>query len=327
MLDSADELLVAIVKKKQTQRLTSSEKFILDNRLRQKDDFSPTLIKELLKIDRHIFMENKPIINPFVFRLGSIIVHSYLDEEGTLDIKKELMKTMMYIKNSLLPGFHKVLTGNLFVGNKELANDMKGFLGRGNSFERLRNKSHAFYNNATNAVYLLVDFDNRKPKDRENDLIHEYAHKFHFNFMRMGYDNIDIIKLYEEMIRGEEHKKIPLPKIGDPLSNIINYTYDTENNINYEWEVKKASGNSFYLADIIYKRGGIKEFVYENEDQELRFTLEQLYSIIRQPSELGATNNEEFFAEMCTLITLNKVKDSQLYIANKFINIVKKNLK
>jgi len=321
MLDSADERLVAIVKKKQTQRLTKDEKTFLKHRLINREDFSPTLIKELLNIDRYIFRKNKPVRNPFVFSLGSVIVYSYLDEEGTLDIKKELMKTMMYIKNSLVTGFDKALTGNLYVGNKELANDMKGFLGQGSSFERQRKNNNAWYIPRSMSVFLVVDED-RSPKDRESDLIHEYAHKFHWEYL--GKNNTDIINLYNEFIDGKEHKKIPLPKIGDPLSNIVNYTSSPES-VEYEWTVKKAS-EEYYLTDIIYESGVIKEFVYESEDAILSFTPEEIYSMIRRPSQYGTTNPQEFFAEMCTMITLNKVKDSQLYIANKFINIVKKNL-
>ncbi len=81
------------------------------------------------------------------------------------------------------------------------------------------------------------------------------------------------------------------------------------------------ASQEFYLNKIDQE----KNYIYKNDDGDKKvFSYKKMIELLNCPSQYGATNLSEWFAEMCTLITLNKVKPSQQHIANMFIEILKK---
>jgi hypothetical protein len=141
-------------------------------------------------------------------------------------------------------------------------------------------------------------------------IVHELGHRLH-NFMRDNYNNQSILQLYKKAIRATDLCfKQQLPKIGDPFSNLRE-----------DWRtVRKNPADDYFLTDI---QG--TTYVYTNsKGKKLLVDKKVILMRITCPSEYGASNQYEFFAEMFTLIVLEMVKPSQQVVVNKFLDIVAK---
>ena len=140
-------------------------------------------------------------------------------------------------------------------------------------------------------------------------IIHELGHKFHHKFMRDSYDNQSIIQLYDQAMEPTNQCFLDnLPNIGDPFSNLRK-----------NWYLVRGNPASDYFLTNIQKN----TYIYTNSNgKKIIIDKSVLLQLITCPSEYGAKNEKEFFAEMCVLITLDEVKPSQQMIANSFLDIV-----
>jgi hypothetical protein len=177
----------------------------------------------------------------------------------------------------------------------------------------------AFFDPTIDMVFYNLDNTSTNTHTVYETLIHELAHRLHDVFIKNGLENEDITKLYAKATNSVEECRLgKFPKIGDPLSNL---NVDKENN----WSkfVYKKANTEFYLEEI---RGN--DFVYRNNiGQEKTLSKNLIMQMIKCPSIYGSKNRQEFFAEMCTMITLGVVKPNQEMMANVFMSLVKKNLK
>jgi hypothetical protein len=136
-----------------------------------------------------------------------------------------------------------------------------------------------------------------------SDTLHELGHKYHNSIVKKGFYNENIIQFYLQTISTCE-----LPKIGDPLSDLREDW----------WNVKMSSENDYYLTKIERDT-----YIYMNDMGNTKtFPKSKILDLIGCPSEYGKTTVLEWFAELCNLINLNKVKPSQKLIAEKFIQIL-----
>jgi hypothetical protein len=141
-------------------------------------------------------------------------------------------------------------------------------------------------------------------------IVHEFGHRLH-NFMRDNYDNQSIIQLYKKATRATDLCfKQHLPKVGDPFSNLRE-----------DWRtVRKNPADDYFLTAI---QG--TTYVYTNsKGKKLLVDKKVILMRITCPSEYGASNQYEFFAEMFTLIVLEVVKLNQQVVVNEFLDIVAK---
>ena len=205
------------------------------------------------------------------------------------------------IKASKVPNFNKALVGEIIIGDKD-------FLKRNYSFSASE-KALGAYNAQEKRIYYYKDRSDPSEK-LTLILIHELGHKFHNIVIKKGMDNQKIFDLYKS-----KETTCELPQIGDSLSDLREDW----------WSVKMSSENEFFLSEIVAGQGfGAQDtYIYVNDiGEEKKFNKKQILKLINCPSEYGSESLEEWFAEMCVLITLNKVKPSQKLIADRFIQIL-----
>lgn len=224
-----------------------------------------------------------------------ISFYGLLKEKEILDFKKQISLALSHIKKSPVPFFSKVL-------------ELGGLICVGEGVELPRQsqseKSIAFYSHFDDTIYYRKEKAVLKPA--YITIIHEHGHKFHYNLIKNGNRNEKIINLYKQAIQPKECQLSKMPKIGDPLSDLRE-----------DWWTVKMASKDFILNkidgdDYIYTQGKLKKIIKKQE----------ILKLIHCPSQYGAKNVEEFFAEMCTLITLGLVKPSQKLITDKFMEIV-----
>ncbi len=271
---------------------------------------NPNFINRALKIDKDILGTPSA-----VYKLGGLVIHtlSRMSKGDTLHLKYFLMKATMAINNSLVPGFSKVLQEVVIRAGWKQDFVKSGLLLEDNSIK-------AYYRYKEDDIIFFFDEIGGVVNDFV-DLIHELAHKFHYQYIKDGYDNKDIQNLYDVAAFSEaECKRASFPKIGDSLSNILN------NNPQYDvpYLVRTATPEVYFVG-----MNENNELVYEDKEGTSRIEIrkEDILQMIRCPSRYSVETPNEFFAEMCVAITINKVKPAQRQWANHFIHIVKKNLK
>ncbi len=230
-----------------------------------------------------------------------IKIISPVSMEDLLDFKKNILRSIGAIKASPIPNFDKALKGNLILGTEA---DIKEQTGVTTPY-----KVSALYDEKTNDIIYFIDIAPFQPeRDIYTTFIHEFAHRFHYNHIKGGFKNPKIRTLYVQAFRSEEQCYLDqLPKIGDPLSNLRENWY-TVRRSSEEWILSKIKDNSY---------------AYKNSKGELKYLdKKDILRRITCPSQYGAKNEGEFFAEMVTLITLGLVKPSQKLIADKFMEII-----
>jgi hypothetical protein len=221
--------------------------------------------------------------------------------EEILKFKTIFKNTVKLIKTSKVPNFRKALIGEIIIGDVD-------FLKRNYDFSSSE-KALGAYSTIEKRIYYYKDRSDPSEK-LTLILIHELGHKLHNIAIKKGMDNQKIIDLWQT-----KETTCELPKIGDPLSNLREDW----------WSVKMSSENEFFLSEIVAGQGfGSQDtYIYVNDiGEEKKFNKKQILKLLNCPSEYGATDLSEWFAEMCVLITLNKVKPSQKLIANEFIKIL-----
>ena len=214
-----------------------------------------------------------------------------------LEFKENLKQVTSLIKKSKIPKFSKVLKDNIYIANKE--NLKKYFL-----LEGLDDTSALYSKNLDDIFYVMPS-----KSSSIYDLVHEFGHKFQNTMIKDGMENEAISSFFMKL----QNDTCSMPKLGDPLSDLREDW----------WNVKMSSSNEFYLNEIDRN----KNYIYKN-DQGVEKTIssDKMKELMVCPSKYGASNVQEFFAEMVALITLGKVKPNQQWIADKLIKIIKDNL-
>jgi hypothetical protein len=274
---------------------------------------NPNFINRALKIDKDILGTPSA-----VYKLGGLVIHtlSRMNKADAFYLKNSLMKTTMAIKNSLVPGFSKVLQEVVIRAGWKQDFESK-LVPEDDSIK-------AYYRIKQSDIIFFFDETGMGENDFV-DMIHELSHKFHHLYIKDGFNNQDIKNLYDVATNSEaECKRVSFPKIGDPLSNLLNYDSQYE----MPYLVKTATPEVYFVG--VFEEEGEDYFVYEakeNVGNQIFIPKEKILKMIRCPSRYSAEDAKEFFAEMCVAITINKVRPEQRQWANHFINIVKKNLK
>jgi hypothetical protein len=252
--------------------------------------------------------------NNFSVKIGdkTIFFVDIPTKKEILFFKTVLFKAIMKINNSKVPSFSKALK-NLDIVFGESGEADKLF--SENSKKTTPNVQAQYFSTRDEIIYYTNTIGSGR--DVYMTIIHEIAHRLHYLHIKNGFENKELKDLYNKTTSQVMCRLSQFPKIGDPLS-------DLNVNEKNEWELvtRKASAE-FYLKEIT--DDGI--FIYKDSlGKEIKFPRNKIMKMIRCPSEYGAENVMEFFAEMCTMITLGIVKPNQEMIAKIFINIVEKNL-
>jgi hypothetical protein len=227
-----------------------------------------------------------------------ISIQSLITEKDIEFFKAQLSLAGKYISQSPIHSFKKVLS-SVFI-------DLGSHADLYQKYNQSKN-TVAVYKGKTKSIGFF--FDSIKSHPAYITLIHELAHQFHHTLIKNSFGNKVILALFKRATNSKRQCELfTLPKIGDPLSNLRESW----------WAVKKGSRDEYLLTKII--RG---VYYYENgKGDDTIFTKEEIIEMLACPSEYGASNAEEFFAEMVTLITLGLVKPSQQLIADKFMKII-----
>lgn len=230
---------------------------------------------------------------------------SPLTKEQKHDISHEFKRSLRSIDNSPISNFSEVLYGNIYIGTPD---DVEKY-----GLSKIESYAGAYYSPSRDHVVVKL-LDVKKMGD---NLVHELSHRLHYRFMEDGYRNNDIQELFERATMSKtECVYSKMPSLGSPLTNILKGD---------RWwvTVKRSSNSEYYLKSI--KDGN---YIYQDQyGRFLTFSKQEIIKMIECPSSYGATDAVEFFAEMCTLITLRLVKPSQKRVAYEFMEVVKNNLK
>ncbi len=274
-------------------------------------DYVPLEIQEkFLPLLKGMSISSKNLISVIKYKSMNVIVDTDTLLYKQVNVfKKALDFAYDHISKSKVPSFHKVLYGTeiiLTTKNRFLEKyDVGG--------PTIPGETVAFYWGYK--IYFFTDsiFTVEMPGVT---LIHELSHMFQLLYMTpKGNEEID--DLYEQAISQEPCKLTLLPKIGDPLSNIME-------DGKWAWDVKYASDSEEYYLTRIEN----KMYFYTNKKGDQKFFPESfILRMVRCPSKYGATGYPDFFAEMCTAITINRMKPHLRLMVGAFLNIVKKNLK
>jgi hypothetical protein len=230
--------------------------------------------------------------------------------------KKTYFLRHAYIAVKLIEKAHPILANAItsmyemtfFVGPRNVLDKFAG--------EDINSDYGAFYDLQKDAICIPTtlkgDYITRNPNEQLfASIVHEFGHRLHFIFMKDRYRNRSIIQLYNQAMQATDRCFLEhLPKIGDPFSNLRE-----------EWHtVRKNPTDDYFLTDI---QGTV--YVYTNsKDEKMLVDKKVILMRITCPSEYGAKNEREFFAEMFSLIVLEMVKPSQQVVVNKFLDIVAK---
>lgn len=231
--------------------------------------------------------------------------------ENVLFYKKCLNEAKNIVENSRVPGFKKVLSKARFIiGNKKDIEEKTHTLITGEN-------AIGLYVPLFDMIYFFID-NNEDSSDTVSTLIHELAHRFHRRFIKNGFENEDFIRLWKKAysVSNECYRK-NLPEIGDPLSNY------REN----WWSVSQIYPKQNIEDYVLTENSGDYHYTFTNShNRKITFTRNQLLKLISCPSTYSMDNESEFFSELCTLITLDRIKPSQKELEDIFIDMVNKNL-
>jgi len=304
---------------------------------------------------------------PFQIRLGNIIIsyQNTGAKKEILKFKKALFQTIMKINNSRIPNFSKVLKGLLIVGSEENLNangavafydSEHNYIGynidntQDNIFTIYMSLIHEFghklhyryiQNGFTNkeiknlfieAKYGAICDLNQLPQIGDSlynlnvDLSGEWV-----DFVKKGnddskWDDKDFVLNEVDLDGSMLYYASPRLKDDDDVV----YTAIQENESALQYASKRLIEKfGFKLVEIIEQDSyPVPIYVYQNIlGMRKKLDEQQVSKMMRCPSQYSAENEKEFFAEMCTLITLDVVKKTQAPIANRFIEIISRNLK
>ncbi len=224
----------------------------------------------------------------------SLNILTNLTLNQVLEFKKALETSLEKLKNS---PFKKAISNSiLMIGTEDQSPDPRA----NNSIAHYSYSDHIFY-------FVKSDGSVYSDKKPYITIIHEFGHRYHKLFMKRGYDNAKIKKLYLEALEGTKScylKKIP--QIGDPLSNLRE-----------DWWSVRTAFENYTLTSITNDY-----YTYTFGAKSKTFTKAEILKLMNCPSKYSAKNEREFFAEMVTLITLGLVKPSQQVVVDKFLKIV-----
>jgi len=242
-----------------------------------------------------------------IIKLGNfkVIFTDKLTIEQLEDIQKAFTKAVKLIKQSPLKDFKKILRGRVFVGAVRTLR------------QRLISKGElnvsAFYESQKGYIcYHMDSIQTTKLTVNQivADLIHEFGHKFHNEELKGFMENPALIALYKST-KQEDCVKAGLPQIGDPLKDYL-----------VDWSVKLSAKDDYKL----FKVDG-KKYLFRNSKGDIKtYDEEDLITTIVCPSEYGAQDVMEFFAEMCVAVTAGISRKPQQEIIKKFIKIVNENV-
>ena len=260
--------------------------------------------RDTVVIEHEVTMSLKPYFN--------IEFLSFFSSKEKLDIQRECLKTIDCIKQSKILDFNKCLLNvPLAFGNKELLFYFKGHI---ELARPVLSTVGGYYNRHLDQVAIVKHLAFQVP----SKVIHELAHR------------------YDELYLTEKKRK----KLNTLYKKVCTYKDDL-NGIDlkkgdmmpmYYLTLQHQGSNENFTVNVLKNRTKFKakqkELVFESLDSGLYYDGE-LFPIIKEriggynyfPSRYAKTCFYEWFAEMCTMITLNQnnVKD---WITNKFLEIV-----
>jgi len=225
-----------------------------------------------------------------------------------LKFKSALNMAVDKIESSLVTQFKKILNMTMdVITSTEYKEKYDSGLG----------DESAIYNSSSDQIYIFLD-----RLDVANEtaigIIHELAHRFHNLHIKDGLKNRPIWNLFQIATNKTHCEYTKTPRIGDPLTDL-----NIDERGRWEWTNKMANLNDYFL-----KKSTHYAYIYENSaGEQIVIDAGDITDIIKCPTGYGSRHHTEFFAEMLTLITINKVKPSQKLMADKFLEIVQKNLK
>jgi len=240
--------------------------------------------------------------------LGVIIKNSLVSSEFVSNMTKENVlayRVALFKAINLLNAspFKNVLKGATFLIGTRNALAKNGFKASGTAIA-------SYWGNRDVVTYYTDRYGTSTKEDKETfaTLIHELGHRYHRRFMLGGYGNNSIISLFKEAKKGKDQCYLDhLPKLGDPLNDLRN-----------DWWTVRLGSDDYVLTEI-----NRDSYVYTNsKGQTTEVEKKSILKRITCPSQYGAKNEMEFFAEMVTLIVLDKVKPNQRVVVNKFLQIV-----
>jgi hypothetical protein len=214
-----------------------------------------------------------------------------------LNFKENLKKVVSLIQNSSVPNFSKALKDNIYIGTKS---DL------GSSFStNISETTLAYYDLDIDDLFYVTDSD-----VSIYNIIHEFAHKFQNTMIKGGMTNRAIFDFFIHKV-SRPNLSCKFPKIGDPLSDLRE-----------DWWTVRFGSDEFYLKSI----GSDNSYTYVSDNGEKKvIPQKKMLELLNCASGYGSVNHLEWFAEMCTLITLNKVKPNQKWVAEELIRIIAEN--
>jgi hypothetical protein len=226
-------------------------------------------------------------------------------------IKNSFINALTFIKLSPLKKFFK------YCQNVDIVIGTEDEIKRDSSKNVL-----AFYRKTEDKIYVYIDRIERIGRIEETlveFLIHELAHRFHYLGLVDGFRNESIDALYLDSQYLTECFLSSLPKIGDSIRD-INFKPSSSLFGDVLWKQRKDVKDLY--KDYILTRITKDEYTYTNKDIAFVLDKKDILKFIRCPSEYGTKDEKEFFAEMCTLVTLGEQAPSQKIMVEKFIKIV-----
>lgn len=278
-------------------------------------DFAdPIFTDEKLRQEENIFFENQPDTEEVILIKWDATTLRFQSKgllSEVLKFKSALNKAVAKIESSPVPQFKKILEMTMDVITTK---DYKKKFGKSAPA-----KANAFYVVNSDKIFILLDAQSDL-NYIGSTIIHELAHRFHYLHIKNGDTNKEIIDLFKIATNRRYCQYTKVPQVGDPLTDL------NINELTKRWQWTNKMATNF--NDYVLKEKTNWVYRYENNAGDyIEITNSEMPHIIKCPSEYGAKDAVEFFAELLTLITINKVKPSQRMIADKFLEIVLRNIK
>ena len=244
----------------------------------------------------------------------NVEILSPIKKETFVNIKDSFAKTLNLIKASPLDKFFD------YTRNVSVVFGTEAELGRsGGGYS-------AYYSDREDKLYVHIE---RSDKHLVRILIHEFAHRFHKLGIIDGFSNEDIDSLYLDSQYETKCFISSLPKIGDSLTDLNFKPFGSLGDVwwsrlKYSSDYLTVSEFKDMFKDYILTKIINDKYTYTNKKTKKSLTIDKMEILksIRCPSDYGSKDEREFFAEMCTLITLGVQSPSQKWMVGKFISIV-----
>jgi hypothetical protein len=255
-------------------------------------------------VEHDVTMSLKPYFN--------IEFLSFYSTKAKLDIQTECFKAIESIKQSKILNFHKCLpNANIAFGTKESLFYLNG----GIQYKKSLSKTiGGYYDHDFDQIAIVKDTRIKA----ESMLIHELAHRYD-EFFLTEKKRKRLISLYNKVCTYKDNTKDVDLKKGDFLP--MYYILDSHHRIDENFTIGIFKNKTRFKAKQ-------KELVFESFDSGFYYDGD-LYPIFKAglggydyfPSRYAKSSFYEWFAEMCTMITLNQnnVKD---WITDKFLEIM-----